>query len=513
MKSNRKVNKGFRLLSLMLVFIMIFGSVNAWALEDNEATLEIQETEDIINASWRIKEAPAFTPFDMDISAVSYDPNEDITHAFIDPEFLEIIRFLADLGPTDPVLRSTVDDVWYFEFRNSNVSSIKGIEYFISLKELVCRNNELTVIDLSENSLLEYLDCRYNNIINTNRVLGWESYGLINGYSFHFSPQNITDIDITKSIKDKIFLQVIRDKIGKSEEDCIYISDVDLIEELHINSMEIKTLDGIEYFTELEKLYCHFNLLNELELTKNKRLKILDCSMNDLTLLDVTGNYALEELICFDNMLSSLDLTNNPAVVLVEGENNWIKNAPDMPDINTFFPHENIELENVFLDVFSLTIDADKRSITTDDNMTSFYIYGNLNIKGEFHGALLDKLNFYEANPGEIRIDGNISTISENEIIVGTTIRGGAKLEFERDYRNSSSNDGSYAGNVEVSGIGERHIWIEVTTSRRIEDGDYDGDKPYIKLYTYKKVTIEPAFSSLIGSSRISSDQALAQIF
>ena len=47
-----------------------------------------------------------------------------------------------------------------------NISSLQGIEYFTELTELVCRNNNLTSLDLSKNTKLTYLNCESNQLIS-----------------------------------------------------------------------------------------------------------------------------------------------------------------------------------------------------------------------------------------------------------------------------------------------------------------------------------------------------------
>ena len=45
---------------------------------------------------------------------------------------------------------------------NKKVASLSGIEHFTSLKELYCRNNKLTTLDLSQNKKLTYVACDSN---------------------------------------------------------------------------------------------------------------------------------------------------------------------------------------------------------------------------------------------------------------------------------------------------------------------------------------------------------------
>ena len=49
---------------------------------------------------------------------------------------------------------------------NKGVESLKGIEYFTSLTELICFNNNLSTLDLSKNRNLTYLWCHDNKLVS-----------------------------------------------------------------------------------------------------------------------------------------------------------------------------------------------------------------------------------------------------------------------------------------------------------------------------------------------------------
>lgn len=49
-------------------------------------------------------------------------------------------------------------------YRGEKISSLKGIEHFTSLKNLNCKLNLLTELDVSKNPALESLDCSYNQL-------------------------------------------------------------------------------------------------------------------------------------------------------------------------------------------------------------------------------------------------------------------------------------------------------------------------------------------------------------
>ncbi len=78
----------------------------------------------------------------------------------------------------------------------------------------------------------------------------------------------------------------------------------------------IKTLDGIEAFTNLKELYCNsINLVN-LDISKNVNLSILSCEGNQLTNLDVSKNVNLDSLDCRSNNLKNLDVSQNLRFIL-----------------------------------------------------------------------------------------------------------------------------------------------------------------------------------------------------
>ena len=66
-------------------------------------------------------------------------------------------------------------------------------------------------------------------------------------------------------------------------------------------SMNISNLKGIEAFIALTQLWCSYNQLTSLDVSKNTALTSLGCSFNKLTSLDVSKNTALKVLGCYGN--------------------------------------------------------------------------------------------------------------------------------------------------------------------------------------------------------------------
>ncbi len=104
------------------------------------------------------------------------------------------------------------------------------------------------------------------------------------------------------------------------------ISDAKLAEvkKIDVNNMDISSLQGIEYFTELTQLDCKHNLLTSLDVSYNTKLTWLYCDNNQLTSLDLKWNPQLIMLTCDNNQLTSLDISRNTNLAILECANNQL---------------------------------------------------------------------------------------------------------------------------------------------------------------------------------------------
>ncbi|MBR6366689.1 MAG: leucine-rich repeat domain-containing protein, partial [Lachnospiraceae bacterium] len=86
----------------------------------------------------------------------------------------------------------------------------------------------------------------------------------------------------------------------------------------------IRSLKGIEFFENLEKLDCSHNELTELDVSKNKNLTTLYCDANLLTELDLHANRDLIYLDCRYNQLTELDVRDNRALKDLQCDHNQL---------------------------------------------------------------------------------------------------------------------------------------------------------------------------------------------
>jgi hypothetical protein len=121
-----------------------------------------------------------------------------------------------------------------------NIADLTGIGAFTALTELICWGNQLTSLDVSNNTALTYLDCAPAGIFN-----------------------QLTSLDISNNIN---------------------------LNTLICPNNQISSLD-VSQNTALTSLSCSNNQLDSLDVSNNTNLGWLDCNNNQLTSLDVrNGN-------------------------------------------------------------------------------------------------------------------------------------------------------------------------------------------------------------------------------
>ena len=157
------------------------------------------------------------------------------------------------------------------------VSNLNGIGYFTSLTVLNCYKNQLTSLDVENNTMLEKLYCFENQLTSLN-VGKNTKLKLLNCHS-----NRLTSLDVRNNT---------------------------LLEKLVCYKNQLTSLD-VSQNTALKELGCYSNRLTSLDVRNNTLLQMLYCYSNRLTSLDVRNNTLLENLYCYSNQLGSLDVSQN----------------------------------------------------------------------------------------------------------------------------------------------------------------------------------------------------------
>ncbi|MCL7752319.1 leucine-rich repeat protein [Polaribacter sp. Z022] len=163
---------------------------------------------------------------------------------------------------TDQINALTILDV-----SDKNISDLTGIEAFTSLIDLNASDNQISIINLSNNIDLEKLNLFSNSI---------------------------SSINLQTNVK---------------------------LKELHVGANLLIDLD-VTGFSDLTKLWCFNNQLTKLDLSKNPNLEVLNCSTNQLVNLNVYSNTLLVSIDAFSNKLKYFDIQNNKNLTQLSISNN-----------------------------------------------------------------------------------------------------------------------------------------------------------------------------------------------
>lgn len=234
---------------------------------------------------------------------------------------------------------------------SSNISNLNEIQYFTNIKQIRCKNNQIANINLSNNTLLTFLNCQNNQIanlnVNNNLALTFlechnnqlSSLNVSNNVALNYldcSSNPLTNLNVDSSVSlitlncsytDLTTLDV-SDSPSLISLECFYsnltnlnVSNNVALTLLNCGDNQLTNLN-VNNNTALITLYCDLNQLTNLNVSNNIFLEKLTCSYNSLTSLNISNNTSLKYLYCSDNQLTSINVSSNTALIyLVCGSN------------------------------------------------------------------------------------------------------------------------------------------------------------------------------------------------
>ncbi|MFY0625364.1 MAG: Ig-like domain-containing protein [Reichenbachiella sp.] len=186
------------------------------------------------------------------------------------------------------------------------ITDLTGIKYFIQLSSLNFNDNDVSSLDLSNNTALTSVT-GYNNSNLSEFVIG--------------SAASLTTLNLTNGNLSEIDLS------GLPSLNTLYMAGNSLTElDLSINTglavlgiqnNQLTALD-LSNNTNLQWLYAQNNSISTIDLSNNSMLSILYMEGNGLTALDISSLTLLEDLYAGANEISSIDLSSNTALVNID---------------------------------------------------------------------------------------------------------------------------------------------------------------------------------------------------
>ena len=250
---------------------------------------------------------------------------------FPDPVFREYVRKVA--GSTylnDTIVRQiealdvSKDNIKKVLGDRAPITNLKGIRHLKYVRDLNCRYQKLTTLDLELNMRVERLDCYGNQLTDlwlrpTGTSLKYLDCGVnqLNALDLSKSSE-LTELYCRNSKLTALDLSANKklQKIGASSNKLTTLDVRNLPELTYLDlqaNFDLKSID-VSKNPKLEKLNVAQTGLTSLNVKNNRKLVELMVYCNQLTALDVRSNYLLKELACFENQLTALDLSSNVAL-------------------------------------------------------------------------------------------------------------------------------------------------------------------------------------------------------
>ena len=248
----------------------------------------------------------------MDVTMYDNSGGVEISASnFPDENFRQYVSNDLDTNRDGLISPAEIRNISYISVTYSGISSLKGIEHFTSLTQLMCYGNQITALDVSKNTTLDTLQC------SDNRITALDVSKNTNLSFLDCSNNRLESLDV--SMNTKLYsLYCSNNQITE-----IDISKITNLQHFNCSNNQISELDlgGNSY---LYSLSCELNQISELDLSGNTNLREIHCGGNYIYALDVTKNTNLTSLYCYNNQMSSLSLSGLKNLENVYCQNNRI---------------------------------------------------------------------------------------------------------------------------------------------------------------------------------------------
>lgn len=199
-------------------------------------------------------------------------------------------------------------------YENQNIKSFKGLEYFKQLTYLDVTGSFVDSLDLSKNTMLEYLACSGLSPIGGGDTYTIKYLNVSNNKKLRYlecQRNLLTSLDVSQNTQLKEL------HCGENN-----LKDLDISNNSNLKILETSANRDLKKLNvspakELQELYCSYNELTYLDVSMLKDLRVLDCSFNSLAYikasdeLNLSNNLMLESIDISGLKLSKIDLHSN----------------------------------------------------------------------------------------------------------------------------------------------------------------------------------------------------------
>jgi hypothetical protein len=185
-----------------------------------------------------------------------------------------------------------------------NIDDLTGIEAFINIETLDCRGNNLTTLNLSQNTQLIAFSASYNNLtdINLNNIQSLQSIDINNN--------QLDSLDCSSHPQLYYLMCYTNNLTFLNIENNTNLAYLSCGENQLSGNLDISHLFDLEFFA------CIQNQLTSINVGFHGVMTSFNCRDNNIEELDFSSCFALQQLYVDSNNLNYLNLRNNSNDIL-----------------------------------------------------------------------------------------------------------------------------------------------------------------------------------------------------
>lgn len=383
----------------LLVFLM---SINIYAqLEQNHTFYQYDNLNRLTQVIYNDGTEVNYTYDDLGNRTQTTVASDDDDLTFVPDDAFE--QELIDQGfddvMDDYVVTANISGIVTIDLAGLGIADATGLEDFTALEELIIRFNNLTELDVSENTALRDLNATDNQL--TDFVVTGSAMKVLN-----LGQNDFTTIDVA-SVPNLNQLSIINNQVSQLD-----LSNNPVLDLLDIQNNPITELDAFT-IPIISTIYADNTEITQLDLSSNSELRVFEMRDGILSSLNLnSGN---------NQQLFVMETTNNPDLfcIQVDDENaanngdgnygDWVIDAGVEYSESCTLNIDDIELSNLL--ILSPNPTSSDLNITIDStlsfNINNYEIY-------DMTGRLADA--------GKIKMNTNTSTLSVEQLQSGTYI-------------------------------------------------------------------------------------------
>lgn len=200
------------------------------------------------------------------------------------------------------------------------ISDFTGIEAFVNLTSLTCKENDLTSLDVSALTQLTFLDCSSNK----------NPMGYTGGITTLTLPTTSTlstiicENNYITTLDASAFSNLTALNCSSNNITSLTLPTTSTLTSLKISRNSISSLNT-SAFTNLTELDCSYNNLTSLDIATNTSLTSFNCTRNySITSLTLPSSSTMTSLNISHNQITTLDVSSLPNLTSVICNNNLI---------------------------------------------------------------------------------------------------------------------------------------------------------------------------------------------